>query len=302
MNLKKAAAPFILRLSSIALRNTWINSNTKDRLWSFAQRYAAFFGSETKATIVNGMKMHVSSAPRVEQEVFLFGEWEPLFTRYLRSIPNNDGIFLDVGSNIGYFSLIASPIFKEVHAIEASPSTYRRLKGIVSENNINNIHIHNIAVGATEGHVDFYQDKGQSGAASTIKSDKSIFEAQVPMAPLEKILDGIDWMRVRFVKIDVEGLEAPVLDSLLRLSDSLPRDVEIFVEYDPARRDTWPSIEAFLNNGFSVAMMQGPYDRRDYVEMDRRTELEPFSGRPSMFCDLILRRTVDDLPASLHQK
>ncbi|MDT8344154.1 MAG: FkbM family methyltransferase, partial [Thermohalobaculum sp.] len=267
-----------------------MGADTKDRLWQFAQRHATFFDVATEATIVNGMKMCVSSNPRVEQEILLFGEWEPLFTRYVQSIPANDGIFVDVGSNIGFFSLIASAAFREVHAIEASPSTSRRLQDIITANGIRNIHVHATAVGAAEGHIDFYQDKEQSGGASTIKTDDNVFEARVPVAPLEKILDGIDWGRVRFVKIDVEGLEAPALDSLFNLRESLHPKVEIFVEYDPKRLDTWPSVKAFLANGFSAVLMQGPYDRRDYVEQDRRTELKPVDVPPEMFCDLLLRR------------
>lgn len=292
MSLKKAAAPFILRYAASTLRSSGTSADSKDRLWRLVQRHATFLDIKTRATIVNGMKMQVSSRPRVEQEIFLFGEWEPLFTRYLRSISAPEGIFLDVGSNIGYFSLIASSAFREVHAIEASPSTSRRLKAIIADNGIDNITVHNMAVGAHEGEIDFFQDKEQSGGSSTIKTDKNEFEARVPVAPLEKILQDIDWGRVRFVKVDVEGLEAPVLDSLLALRDSLHPEVEIFVEYDPLRVDTWPRIETFMANGFTALMMQGPYDRRDYLETDRLSDLQPIEGQPEVFCDLLLRRAA----------
>lgn len=289
-NLRRAAAPTLMRWISLALRSKKVGADTKDRLWKFAQHYGVFFDVSAEALIVNGMKMRVSSNPRVEQEIFLFGEWEPLFTRHLQGIPVNDGIFLDIGANIGYFSLIASKIFSEVHAIEASPSTYRRLQEIIAANRISNITVYAMAVGAAEGHIDFYQHNEQSGGASTIKTDDHTFEARVSIAPLEKILNGIDWGRVRFVKIDVEGLEAPVLDSLYRLRDSLHSEIEIFVEYDPKRHETWLSIENFLADGFSCAEMQGPYNRRDYVELGRRAILEPIDGRPVVFCDLLLRR------------
>ena len=156
MSLKKAAAPFILRYAASTLRSASTSADSKDRLWRPVQRHATFLDIGTRATIVNGMKMQVFSRPRVEQEIFLFGEWEPLFTRYLRSISAPEGIFLNVGSNIGYFSLIASSAFREVHAIEASPSTSRRLKAIIADNGIDNITVHNMAVGAHEGEIDFF--------------------------------------------------------------------------------------------------------------------------------------------------
>ena len=238
--------------------------------------------------------MQVSSNPRVEQEIILFGEWEPLFTRYVRNIPRNSGIFLDIGSNIGYFSLLASQIFDKVYAIEASPSTSRRLAGNLAVNGITNVHVETKAVGGTEGHIDFFRDKRQSGASSTIKTEHNEFETRVPIAPLEVILDGIDWGRVRFVKIDVEGLEAPVLDSLFRLRSKLHPEVEIFVEYDDARPETWAAISAFMADGFSAAIMQGTYDPYDYVETDRRTELHQIDTPPQEFCDILLRRRAVD--------
>lgn len=288
--LKKATAPTVLLLSASMLRGTSIGADTKDRLWKILQRYAAYFDVFTEASLVNGMKVRVSSNPRVEQEIFLFGEWEPLFTRYLRSIPPNDGIFLDIGANIGYFSLVACSSFREVHAIEASPSTNRRLVENIAANNIDNIHVYQTAVGGIEGHIDFYQNREQSGGASVFRTEASLFEASVPIAPVEVILDGIDWGRVRFVKIDVEGLEAPVLDSLLRLRTLLHPGVEIFVEYSPDRRDSWPSIKAFLENGFSAFLLQGPYDRRDYLEPLRRSALKPVNNPPVEFCDILIRR------------
>lgn len=292
MNFRRVIAPTLLSWTARVLRSRRVASDAKDRLWQVVQRYLTFFDVSKEVTIVNGKRMLVSSRPRVEQEIFLFGEWEPLFTRYLQDIPTNSDIFLDVGSNIGFFSLIASPIFGEVHAIEASPSTSRRLQEIVAANDIENIHVHAKAVGATEGQIDFFQDEHQSGTASTVKKADDVFEARVPIAPLEKILGGIDWGRVRFVKIDVEGLEAAVLDSLFNLRDRLHPEVEIFVEYDSKRHGTWPAVEAFLKDGFSIALMQGPYDRRDYVELDRRTELTPIAEPPDMFCDLLLHRVA----------
>ena len=288
--LKKALAPAVLGLTSAISRRMRDNARVKDGLWYFSQRYAAYFGIERSVPISNGMRMRVSSAPRVEQELFLFGEWEPLFTRYLNDFDKNDGIFLDIGANIGYFSLLASHKFQDVHAIEASPSTFARLRESVAANNLTNVHIHNVAVGEVEGHVDFFQDPDHSGAASVIAGSNRVFEARVPIAPLEKILGDIDWHRVRFAKIDVEGFEAPVLKSLFERRDDLHEDVEIFCEFDPKREDVWPAIQGFLDNNFSAVILQGTYDRGDYLDRNKRSEFNPITTMPHEFCDILLRR------------
>ena len=266
--------------------------DAKDRIWRFAQRYASYFGVQADAKLMNGMRVLVPSAPRVEQEIFLFGEWEPLFTRYIQDMQADGLIFLDVGANIGYFSLLASAHFEQVHAIEASPSTSHRLRQNIEANNLKNVVVYECAVGGTKGHIDFYQDERQRGAASTILNEYSVFEARVPIAPLEDILEGVEWSRVRLIKIDVEGLEAPVLDSIFRLRKQSMEGLEVFVEFDPSRPNTWSSIEAFLQAGYSAFVVQGLYDRRDYVDLNRRTTLEPVDSPPQYFCDLLLRREI----------
>ncbi|MEO0689590.1 MAG: FkbM family methyltransferase [Pseudomonadota bacterium] len=287
---KKSAAAFCLPAISVALRSTALGVGLKDVIWRFSQRYATYFGFSKKSLMKDGSFINVSSDHRVEHEIYLFGEWEPLFTRYLMSRPRIDGIFLDIGANIGYFSIIASSIFSEVHAVEASPKTAKRLRGNLGINGLSHVRVHEAAVGREAGFIDFFQDARQSGAASAIQSEHSIFEARVPIFPLEELLSGLDWSRVRFVKIDVEGFEAPVLESLLRLTDKLPQDVGVFVEYDPARFESWPAIVSLQKAGFRAVMLQGPYDRMDYLDQSRRASMTPVEEDPQIFCDLLLRR------------
>jgi FkbM family methyltransferase len=262
----------------------------KDKLWRFAQNYGAYLDISADAEILTGAIMKVSSEPRVEHELYLFGEWEPLFSRYLLSIPKNNGIFIDVGANIGYFSILASIIFSEVHAIEASPATSGRLRQNLLANDCSNVVVHEVAVGKEEGFVDFFQDPRQSGAASIFKPEQGVFEARVPIAPIEKILSSIEWSRVKFIKIDVEGFEGPVLDSILKLSKDLPQDVKIFVEYDPKRQNTWLSIQALLDEGYRAALMQGPYDRSHYLDKNANAPLSIIDSEPYYFCDILITR------------
>ena len=265
----------------------------RDSLWAFAQKYVTFYDVSADVKIGNGLQMRISSAPRVEQEIFLFGEWEPLFTRYIAEKEKSDGIFIDLGANIGYFSLIASQKFAEVHAVEASPDTAARLRSNLAANGLENVVVHCVAVGPESGTTRFFRDERQSGGSSVFAGDGKVFEADVPVEPLEKILDGLAWSRVRFVKIDVEGSEAAVLASLIRLADQLSPEIEIFVEFDPARDQTWPQITRFLALGFNAYMLQGPYDREDYLDRSRRTLMQPLTGKPELFCDILLRRGAD---------
>ena len=186
---------------------------------------------------------------------------------------------------------MASRHFAQVHAIEASPATTERLRANIALNGIDNIAVHGVAVGAQSGRIRFFRDEGQSGGSSVFEGDGKVFEAEVAVEPLEAILDGVDWSRVRFVKIDVEGSEAAVLASLAEIYAATRADIEIFVEFDPAMAEVWPSIERFLDMGFEAFMVQGVYDRADYLDRSRQSPMRPIDRAPDIFCDLLLRRT-----------
>jgi hypothetical protein len=51
--------------------------------------------------------------------------------------------------------------------------------------------------------------------------------------PLAKILSAEERSSARLIKVDVEGAEDNVLAGIVPLLDTLPRDVEIFVELSP---------------------------------------------------------------------
>lgn len=267
------------------------------RLWQFADRYISFWNVTDRVTVCNGCAMQVGTDSRVENELFYFGEWEPLFSRYLLDKGRQTGVFLDIGANIGYFSILASRLYTQVHAVEASPRVARRLKDNLQANDSVNVQIHNLAIGAEPGYIDFFRDQSQSGGSSVFAGEGRTFEARVPVAGFDEIFSEIDLSQVRFIKIDIEGSEPPVLRDILQRLDAFSPDLEIFLEYDPAsetasggREPLWPILTALLEKGCGLFEMQGPYDRRDYVDPRRRSMLTPVKVRPDCFCDLLIRR------------
>lgn len=288
--LRRLTAPFLIQFFVFLLRFKPIPAKIRCNIWVFMQKYILYLGVWSNTKIINKMNMLVSSAPRVEQEILLFDVWEPSFTNYLLSREKCDGIFVDVGANIGYFSLIASKLFKEVHAIEASPSIADRLDKNIKLNNINNIKIHNIAISDRKGFVDFYLDKNQSGGSSVNPSIRNQLECKVESNTLESILSQIGIDKVMFIKLDIEGMEPQALKSLRNIIGKIHSEVEIFVEFMPDRHGTWPEIEAFLKFGFHIFLVQGPYQRMEYLLQGANKTLDRVTGPPNFPCDLLMKR------------
>ena len=112
-------------------------------------------------------------------------------------------VFLDVGSNWGYFSVyVASQTdFKGiVHAFEPFPSSFQDLAGLISELDLGgSVSCHPIALGAEEGELAMTNPR-HSGLAALDR------DAKGPRVPV-RTLDSFSLERVDLIKMDLEGFE-----------------------------------------------------------------------------------------------
>jgi len=134
-----------------------------------------------------------------------YGEEQEFFRRYLR--PND--IVIDVGANIGFFTLIFSTIVGrtgKVYAIEPHPRIYKYLQGNLDLNSVENVRTFNLALGSKSGTVKFSDRKGDD-RNSVITTGAGI---TVPQKSLDQL--GIEDESIALLKIDVEGYEKFVIE------------------------------------------------------------------------------------------
>ena len=77
-----------------------------------------------------GGVMQGNTQDLIQRYLYWFGVWEPQLTCWIKSRLPPRRVFVDVGANIGYYSLLAASLVGDdgqVVAIEASPSIYRLL-------------------------------------------------------------------------------------------------------------------------------------------------------------------------------
>lgn len=127
---------------------------------------------------------------------------------------------LDIGANVGCFSALGSVLVGEkgaVHAFEALPETYERLKVLERRNRFGNVKARNIAVSEKDGFVEIFPGPPEhSGIASLRKTrDHNPSGVRVPATTIDGLAGEIP--RVRLVKVDVEGAEMMVMRGMDRL-------------------------------------------------------------------------------------
>jgi len=132
--------------------------------------------------------------------------YEPDVAALLDSLLPEGGTFFDIGSNWGYFTLLAASNHSKltVHAFEPTPTTFQDLTSCLAQAGISDlVTCHNLALSSADGEA-FIQMPGiDSGMAQVSKSGGV---ARVGTRRLDSLnLPGPD-----FIKADVEGHEIEV--------------------------------------------------------------------------------------------
>jgi len=120
-----------------------------------------------------------------------------------------DDLFLDVGANVGSFTILATSARKaRTVAFEPVPATFSRLVANVELNDLApRVTLVNKAVGASPGFVAFTQTSSLSNhAVAPGEAPKSSVEVRIVTLDVAVTID-----RPCLVKIDVEGFESQVL-------------------------------------------------------------------------------------------
>ena len=144
-------------------------------------------------------------------------------SNFLASILREGDSFIDIGSHIGYFSLLASVIVGnngQVFAIEPEPSNFDRLTTNISLNTFSNIKTFNLALGAEVEQKQFFINTDNDGGHALWNVGLHPFNKNsranpvvknITTATLDSLFEENDPNSVKLIKIDAEGSESAIL-------------------------------------------------------------------------------------------
>ena len=171
----------------------------------------------------------------VSLEIFINGIYEQATSDYiLKNLPPN-GIFLDLGANIGAITIPVSKKRKDVKIIcvEAAPWIYQYLTKNLNLNRAENVKaINNALYYNDDQKLDFYSpaQKFGKGSLSPVFTNEGV---SVTTIKVDTILKKLGIQKVDIIKIDVEGYESQVFKGateLLRRPDA-PDIIFEFVDW-----------------------------------------------------------------------
>jgi FkbM family methyltransferase len=164
-------------------------------------------------------------------------------SRMLKALFALGDVFVDIGANLGLFSLQASSLGgaqSRVYSFEPQPRAAAALRSSAASNGLDTITVVEMVVGASEGDVPFFIPFSGSGVGSLSRVHASqasgALEVIRQSTSLDVYFSSVAVDRVDLIKIDVEGFEGDVLkgakETLRRFSPN------IWFEINPAALQT----------------------------------------------------------------
>lgn len=216
-------------------------------------------------TTPSGLRLHLDTRDFIDEFILYWGQWEPNETALVRALLRPGDGFLDVGANIGWFTLTAAQVVGpegRVIAVEATPPTFDRLRGNIALNSLSNITLHGCAVSDVPGEVWIGQLHGANRGMNSMRAAKAEAGGEgwsVPAVTLDGLL--ADAGPIHLVKMDIEGAEALALRGF-RQRLSAPDAPDVLVELTPAylgELGTGPEeiLSLFAETGHTALRLRG---------------------------------------------
>lgn len=245
----------------------------------------------------DGLVFRANSQDFLPAVVLAFGTWEPVLTSFLHRRLGPGRVFVDVGANLGWFTIHAARWLGEsgtVVAIEAAPDLFEELTHQVVLNRLENVRTINEAVGEGRGWVRIQPGPREHTGLTRVVAESGPGEGRLRAQSLPDMLTTDEIARCRAIKIDVEGAEYEVVRGMRPMLDRLPPDVEFIVEVGPARASSHLDVpklfEAFAGNGFTAYEIPNSYSVKEWRDPQFPEGLKRITTLPTEECDVVFSR------------
>ena len=184
---------------------------------------------------VMGHKLVLNLADKAHSTYLLRdGVWETEETKLIQESLNIGDIFLDIGANIGYYTILGAHLVGrtgKVYAFEPDPSNYDLLhRNIFLNGYQDRVLTIQAALGDRSDIVDLYLSKRNTGDHRIWRpSDEERETIRVPLRRLDSFVFPDN---IHFVKMDTQGAELAVMGGMTKILET-HRKLKMIVEFWP---------------------------------------------------------------------
>lgn len=239
-----------------------------------------------------GSKMFINSDDTgVSTALFGAGVYEPFTTGIIKGLVAPGTHFVDIGANVGYYTLIAARQAGKrghIYAFEPDPYNYDLLQRNVEVNHYENVTPARLGLSNKKGRATLYLQKDNLGAHSLsnhhLRTDRSV---EIATATVDELFgEG----RVDVIKMDVEGAEGLVLEGARQVLKK--QKPTIVMEYAPylitgMGGDPWDILGQIRGLGYQIRAID---DVRETVKEQSIAEIrKKFEACGDSYFNLLLK-------------
>lgn len=244
---------------------------------------------DTKSFVyVLGNKMFLDSIDSLGLSIR--GEYEPFETLIIQREVKEGDTVLDLGANIGYYTLIFAKIVGEkgkVFSFEPDPTNFSLLSRNVEINGFKNVTLVQKAVSNENGKCNLYLRKYNKGAHTTIKDlDKDCGIISVGTTRLDDYFKKND--KIDFVKMDIEGAEGRAIQGMSNILQK-NKNIKILTEFNHKflEKSGIKSEEYFkmlAEFGFKIYCLDEQKNKVEMIASDDLIKRYIDGGYTNLFC------------------
>jgi len=247
-----------------------------------------------------GNKMYVNAEDTGVAPTLLAGvEYEPFETELLKKLLKKNMTVVNIGANIGYYTLIAANYVGsdgKVYAFEPAPKNYKLLVRNIEENGYKNILPIQVAVSDKKGTLKFFLDKSNLGGHSLAKqniNEKNSF-VEVETNSLDNFFEKYNKdPKVDLIQMDAQGSEGLILDGAKKIIGN--NKLKIIMEFWPyglnnVGTDALDLLKRLENYGFKIKLINETDKCISYWLPEKIVEMCKNSENGKGFVNLLLEK------------
>lgn len=182
-------------------------------------------GTITLKTDSGIIKILTNQTSYISQLIFWNGYKKFEYSEIFESLTKQVNCFLDIGANIGYYSLLAAKSNPNINVYAFEPAKgpkYYLQQNITANNFSKNIKAIDLALSETSGDIEFYEVENKKykylkynlageGNAGTKTTSRNFIKNVVKTQTLDSFLDSKNEKIIDLIKLDTEGTEVNIL-------------------------------------------------------------------------------------------
>jgi FkbM family methyltransferase len=212
--------------------------------------------------------------------------YEPYETNVVSSIIKPNDIIVDVGANIGYYTLIFSKLTGKggkVFAFEPSNSNFKILNENIRINKYSDVVVTiNKAVSDKEEQMNLYLNDENHGMNRIFKSNayapKTNHVERIETIRLDSFFDKLQSLKVDFVKLDIEGSEYGAIKGMQKIIDN-NKKLALMTEFHPSSITEYGIVprqflELLYSFGFNIWSLDRTTKKKRRIALSSKCEVD----------------------------